>query len=83
MPDYIKFKSGMNLYREVDLKFEDGLGDFCQTSFETLQSLEELLRNNGMPKKPYLDKMNNFFIYDDYNQCKRIYNALINKELEI
>ena len=83
VPDYIKFKSGMNLYREVDLKFEDGLGDFCQTSFETLQSLEELLRNNGMPKKPYLDKMNNFFIYDDYNQCKRIYNALINKELEI
>lgn len=83
VPDYIKFKSGMNLYREVDLKFENGLGDFCQTAEESLKSLEELLENNGVAKPMYMEKMDNFFIFDDCSQRERIYQDLVDMEKEI
>lgn len=79
VPDYIKFKSGMNLYREVDLKFEDGLGEFSQTAQQTLECLKRLLDNNGEPLEKYMNKMDNFFIHDDYNQRERLYKALISK----
>ena len=67
VPDYIKFKSGMNLYRELDFKFDNGFGDFTQTSEETLKKLETILKNGGTPSKDKLKKMDNFFIHNDKN----------------
>ncbi len=80
VPDYIKFKSGMNLYRELDFKFDNGFGDFTQTSEETLKKLETILKNGGTPSKDKLKKMDNFFIHNDKNQRDRLYKALMEKE---
>lgn len=82
VPDYVKFKAGMNLYREVDLKFEDGLGEFCQTSIEASAALVDLIANNGKPKGKYLSKLDGFFLHYDSNQCERIYRALIAEKME-
>ncbi len=79
VPDYIKFKAGMNLYREVDLKFEDGVGTFCQTHKEILSEMQELLTHSGEAKRYYWEKMDKFFLHDDNEQRERIYQALISK----
>lgn len=79
VPDYIKFKSGMNLYRELDFKFENGIGDFTQDSETTLKKLEEILKNGGNPSKDKLKKMENFFIHNDHKQRDRLYKALTEK----
>lgn len=76
VPDYIKFKSGMNLYRELDFKFDNGFADFTQTSEETLKKLEVILKNGGTPSKDKLKKMDTFFIHNDKNQRDRLYKAL-------
>lgn len=80
VPDYIKFKSGMNLYRELDFKFDNGFGDFTQTSEETLKKLEAILKNGGNPSKDKLKKMEKFFIHNDKKQRDRLYKALKEKE---
>lgn len=80
VPDYIKFKSGMNLYRELDFDFKNGFGDFSQTCDETLKILEKVLKNGGQPSKDKLDKMNKFFIHNDKKQRERLYKALISKK---
>ena len=80
VPDYTKFKSGMNLYRELDFKFENGIGDFTQDSESTIKKLEIILKNNGLPSKDKLEKMDNFFIHNDHNQRDRIYDSLISSK---
>lgn len=77
VPDYIKFKSGMNLYRELDFKFDNGIGDFTQNSDETLLKLEKILKNDGEPSKDKKKKMDNFFIHTDHKQRERLYDALM------
>lgn len=78
-PDYNLFKAGLNIYRELDLPFEKGFGDFFEKSSDTIRELERLLNREAKPSKKYFDRTNNFFLYNDNNQRKRIYNAIIKK----
>lgn len=80
VPDYVKFKSGMNLYRELDFKFDNGIGDFSQDYKTTLKQLKEILKNGGEPSKDKLQKMNNFFIHNDHHQRDRLYETLIKEK---
>ncbi len=75
-PDYDMFKAGLNIYRELDLPFEKGFGELCQSSEQLLKRLEFILKNNGNDEKKYKDRSENFFLYYDNNQCERIYNEI-------
>lgn len=76
MPDYEIFRSGMNDYRELDLSFEDGIGEFALTSDEALDSLEKLLENNCVPDEKHREKTENFFFENDSHE-DALYQELI------
>jgi len=78
-PDYDLFKAGLNIYRELDLPFEKGFGNMTITGEEAISEIEKLLKNHCIPEKKYFERINNFFIHNDNNQCERIYNELIKK----
>lgn len=82
IPDYVKFKAGMNLYRELDLKFEDAFGALCQQHQEALEALRMILENQGEAEKIYMDRMKAFFLFDDSSQRERIYESLIAEKEE-
>lgn len=79
-PDYDMFKAGLNIYREIDLPFEEGFGEFCETSDKLLNRLEIILKNNGFDEKKYQMRSKDFFLYYDNNQCDRIYDEIIKKD---
>lgn len=75
-PDYDLFKAGLNIYRQLDLPFEDGFGNLVQNSSDAIDELEKLLKNGCKPSKKYFDRTDKFFLYNDNNQRKRIYEAV-------
>lgn len=76
LPDEDMYKSGMCDYRETDLPLDGTFGDMARTADEAIQLLEELLENDCRPKPHYVEQMEGFFLYDDFSQRDRIYNAL-------
>lgn len=76
VPDMQEFKSGMNHYRELDLPFEDALGELTQTVEDTINALEKIITNNYMPEKIYSDRVDNFYLKLE-NCCEKLYDYLI------
>lgn len=76
-PDYDLFKAGLNLYRQLDLPFENGFGEFCETADELLIKIVSILENDGNDIEKYTSRTNGFFIHNDNNQRERVYEALI------
>ncbi len=76
LPDYREFKSGLNDYREVDIPFEDGFGQFTQNKDEAIAALTAIIENNGEAIAPF-DKRNAGFFFDkEKNSRDRIYDAV-------
>lgn len=76
-PDYDLFKAGLNLYRELDLPIEEGFGKLVITADEAIKEIEALLKNDCKPEKKYLDRTNDFFLFNDNNQRDRIYDEIM------
>lgn len=73
MPDYREFKAGMNDYRELDIPFEKGFGEFTQNETELCSALKKIIDNSGEPISPYKEKNADFFFDKEKNACDRIY----------
>lgn len=56
---------------------KDGFGPVVTTEAELLLGLEEVLNNNGEPLEPYVTRIQNTFAYRDTNNCKRVYEAIL------
>ena len=78
-PDYEMFRSGMCDYRETCLPIDGFFGDMALDSTQALLILEKILLNDGKPSDKYLEQMDKFFYWDDFNQRDRIYKALTGK----
>ncbi|MBQ7548368.1 MAG: glycosyltransferase [Clostridia bacterium] len=76
MPDYTEFKSGMNDYRELDIPFENGFGEFTQNSGEAVAALGRIIENDGKPIPPFDEKCKSFFFNKDKDCRDRIYDAI-------
>ena len=77
MPDYSRFKAGMNDYRQLDIPFEDGFGEFTQTADEAVRAVESIIKNGGKPIPPF-DERNSGFFFNCNKDCRdKIYEALI------
>ena len=68
------YKEGYFSYKK------DGFGDICTQEKEVINKIEYYLNNNFQVEKYYLDKIKDFFVYRDKNNCERIF-AEINKIL--
>lgn len=70
--DYFKFhyEKGYFDYRK------DGFGDVCTNINDLLQSLTMIANNKFSINELYKTRINNFFIYKDRNNSKRIFDAI-------
>lgn len=76
LPDYKQFKAGMNDYRELDIPFENGFGEFTTNKTELCKAIEKIIDNSCEPVSPYKEKNAEFFLDKEKNSCERIYDAL-------
>lgn len=76
LPDDEMFRAGMNDYREIDLPFEEGFGDFVLEPQDAISSLMKILHNHCQLEPKYAHRMENFFFYQDNAQRDRIYHAI-------
>lgn len=75
VPDYPQFLSGMNLYRHLDLKFEDAFGPFVETPDDAVFELEKIFENNFQAAEPYKTRMSEFYLPIE-NCCEKIYESI-------
>ncbi|MCR4615788.1 MAG: CDP-glycerol glycerophosphotransferase family protein [Clostridiales bacterium] len=66
----IQYKEGYFDYRR------DGFGAVVETEDEAIDSLRHIFENDMQPDGEYLEKMNAFFIFNDANNCRRVYDAI-------
>ncbi len=55
----------------------DGFGKIVQTEAEVISELEHIIANNAQPDEIYLQRMNSFFAFNDTNNCKRNFEAIV------
>ena len=55
-----------------------GFGPICTESEELVDTLCEYMKNNCKMLPEYVDRVNDFYNFDDHNNCKRIYDEVIN-----
>lgn len=76
VPDLLQFYAGMNLYRQLDLPFEEAFGDLTENSQETVSALKKIINNHMQASSKYLERMNHFFLPAE-NYCEVIYRAMM------
>lgn len=65
-------------YEEGEYKYESmALGEITKTNEDTVDLLCEYIKNECKIKDKYRERINKFFKYHDYNNCKRIYEEIM------
>lgn len=63
-------------YGEGGLKYDTmGFGPVCKTHEQVVDALCELMRNDCKLEKKYEERIDDFFAFDDFNNCARVYQA--------
>ena len=78
LPDVNEFKAGMNDYRELDIPFENGFGEFTVNKSELCRAIGKIAQNSCEPISPYKEKNADFFLDKEKNACDRITEFLKN-----
>ena len=79
VPDYDEFKCGaVTFYRDLDLKFEDGFGDFTRTAEDAAAAVIRRIEADFVTEEKYRERIENFFISKG-NHCEQLYNYLMNE----
>lgn len=76
VPDRVLFDAGLNLYRELDIPFEEGFGPYTETAEELITTLKDMLCSENYTD-PYMKKKEDLFYFYDNHQCDRIYDELM------
>ena len=76
VPDMIQFKSGMNLYRKLDLPFEKAFGKLTTEPEAAVQEVVRIIDNDFIPDKEYKDRMDSFFLPLE-NCSEKLYQYLM------
>lgn len=65
-------------YKEGGFFYETmGFGEICKYTDELVDVLCSYIENNCASKEKYLERINDFYAFDDLNSCERIYNDVI------
>lgn len=66
-------------YKESGFSYKNaGFGEICTQHNEIIDVLCEYMKNNCRMKDFYRERSDDFFAFDDNNNCKRIYDDIIN-----
>lgn len=75
--DEEKYRAGH--YEEGYFKYrQDAFGPVFEKESDVLDYMEKILDNGAQMEKKYESRVNDFFAFNDHNNCERIYNAIIN-----
>ena len=69
--DY-NFEEGYFKYKTM------GFGEVIENENQLTEIVEEYLKNNCEMKKEYENRVDTFYKYNDKNNCKRVYDAILN-----
>ena len=76
--DYDKFREGH--YQEGYFSYEkDGFGSVCYDSDSLFKELVKIVENDMKIEDKYKNRINDFFSFEDKNNCERTYKAIIDK----
>ena len=78
--DRDEFFGGGHSYEKGYFDYErDGFGEVEYTVESTVDRIIEYMENDCKVKDKYLDRIDNFFAFNDKNNCQRIYETMISK----
>lgn len=60
-----------------------GFGEICTESDELVDLLCEYMENNCQMKEKYLKRVEDFYKFDDHNNCERIYNEILSYQQQV
>ena len=60
-----------------------GFGEICTTSDMLVDTLCEYMENGCKMKPEYIARVDDFYHYDDYNNCERIYNEILKFQQQV
>ena len=75
---YLHHKDLPNHLEESDyFSYEkDAFGDICRDIEQLKTKLIEVIKTGGLMEEKYAQRVEKFFIYNDFNNCKRIYEEI-------
>lgn len=78
--DSEEFFGGGHSYEKGYFDYEsDGFGEVEYTVESTVDRIIEYMQNDCKVKNKYLERIDNFFAFNDKNNCQRIYETMISK----
>ena len=67
-----------NLYAQGYFDYRrDGFGKVTETENDALSELKHILENGAVPDEIFSKRMNSFFKFNDRDNCKRNYEAIL------
>lgn len=77
--DSDEFFSGKHIYDKGDFDYErDGFGEVEYDLASTINRIIEYMQNDCQLKEKYRERIDKFFVFNDKNNCQRIYERIIN-----
>ena len=77
---YYQYADDYN-FKESYFNYETmGFGEVIKTEENLINTIEEYLKNNCKMKEKYINRVNSFYKYNDKNNCKRVYEAILNMD---
>ena len=78
--DHESFYEGQNYEAGYFLHSRDGFGPVCTDLDSTVDAIIASLERDCSVEDKYLERIENFYAYNDKNNCERIYNAIVNMD---
>ena len=79
--DDVEFMSGGHVYIEGYFDYErDGFGEVCYDEESLIDTLIEYMKNGCKLKDKYRERIDNFFAFNDRNNCQRVYEEILKLE---
>ena len=76
--DKEEFFSGDTMYEQGYFEYErDGFGEVVYDIDSLINTVVEYIENDCAIKDKYKERINNFFAYNDKNNCQRVYEKII------
>ena len=60
-----------------------GFGEICTTSAQLVDTLCEYMENGCQMKPEYIARVEDFYHYDDHNNCRRIYDEIMKFQQQV
>lgn len=77
IPQHYEYEEGTFHYDTM------AFGEICHNNDELIDTLIEYMKNNCVMKEEYRARADDFFEFSDHNNCKRIYDIMLDYQRNI